>query len=296
MTVTVNGVADDPEPPPPPEPEPPTDGSHPGAPTRPVAPDVPTPPAAPVLAPPVAGAAPGAPLPAASGAVWTFSPADPPLTYTIGALTQAYPGELGMASAGAGLGLNLAHAEFAGQWPEGLLLWSTRDNPMDHLGAPGDSVSSSLYVQRAVRHQPVVDDHGLFVQRAVRASQLESALRQAIVDAGRWASLNPSAPLGPWPLAPQAEAGAGEPADAQTRSGQTEAGTSPSAPNAAPRSTTPDEVRADGAPALDPAPEPPEDRTPARAAPGFRNQLEASARGNGPRPLTRATVRHGLPR
>lgn len=296
VTVTVNGVADDPEPPPPPEPEPPTDGSHPGAPTRPVAPDVPTPPAVPVLASPVAGAAPGTPLPAAPGAVWTFSPADPPLTYTIGALTQAYPGELGMASAGAGLGLNLAHAEFAGQWPEGLLLGSTRDNPMDHLGAPGDSVSSSLYVQRAVRHQPVVDDHGLFVQRAVRASQLESALRQAVVDAGRWTSLNPSAPLGPWPLAPQAEAGAGEPADAQTRSGQPEAGTSPSAPNAAPRSTTPDEVRADGAPAPDPAPEPPEDRTPARAAPGFRNQLEASARGNGPRPLTRTTVRHGLPR
>ncbi len=293
VTVTVNGVADDPEPPPPPppsEPEPPTDGSDPGAPTRPTVPDAPTPPAAPVLASPIAGAAPGASAPAAPGAVWTFSPAEPPLTYTIGALTQAYPGELGMASAGAGLGLDLAHAEFAGQWPEGLLLGSTRDNPMDHLGAPGDSVSSSLYVQRAVRHQPVMDDHGLFVQRAVRASQLESALRQAVADAGRWASLNPSAPLGPRPLVPQDEAGAGEPADAQTHSGRPEAGSPPEAPDAPAASPTAGEARADGAP----APELPEDRTPAKAAPGFRNQLEASARGNGQRPLTRATVRHGL--
>jgi hypothetical protein len=122
-------------------------------------------------------------------------------------------------------------AEYTGQRPEGLLLGSTQDNPMDHLGAPGDVESSSLHVQRAVRHQPVTDDHGLFVQRAVRASQLESALRHAVADAVRWESLSPMALLGPWPLAPQAEAGTGE-----------AAGTTPS------------------------------------AAPGFRNQLEASAR------------------
>jgi hypothetical protein len=292
VSVTVNGVADDPVSPTPrpsPAPEPPTGGAEPVEPAPPPAPAVP------VLPPPVAGSTPGASPPPAPGAVWPFSPADPPLTYTIGALTQAYPGDLGMASVGGGFGLDLVHAEFAAQWPEGLLLGATRDNPMDHLGAPGDSVSSSLYVQRAVRHQPVTDDHGLYVQRAVRASQLESALRQAVVDAGRWASLNASAPLGPWPLAPQAEAGTDEPRDAQASPEKRGADSPPAAPARPVASATAGEAHADGALSVDPAPGRPEDRAPAKAAPGFRNQLEASARGQSQRPLTRATVRHGLP-
>lgn len=261
VTVTVNGVADDPEPPPP----------SPGGADR----VGPTPPAAPVLRTPVAGPTTRAlPLPSVPGAWWSFSPTEPtPLTYALRALIQAYPGDLGMASAGAGMGFDLAHAEFAGQFPEGLLLGARLDNPMDHLGAPGHSVPSFLYVQRAVRHQPVMDDHGLFVQRAVRASQLESALRQAVVDAGRWASLSARAPMGPWPLASLAEAG-----------------TPPEAPGAPPTSAT-----ADGDRSSDPAaPERPEDRAPSKAAPGFRNQLDNSVRGKGQRPLTRASVRHGL--
>lgn len=266
VTVTVNGVADDPVPPPPAPPAPSAGGTGLVAPTSPAAPVLPTPFAGPTTH--------ALPPPSVPGAGWSFSPTEPtPLTYALRALIQAYPGDLGMASAGAGMGFDLAHAEFAGQFPEGLLLGTRLDNPMDHLGAPGHSVPSFLYVQRAVRHQPVMDDHGLFVQRAVRASQLESALRQAVVDAGRWASLSAWAPMGPWPLASLAEAG-----------------TPPGAPDAPPTRAT-----ADGDRAPDPALERPEDRAQSKAAPGFRNQLEANTRGNGPRPLTRASVRHGLP-
>ncbi|OOG79212.1 hypothetical protein B0E41_25660 [Hydrogenophaga sp. A37] len=212
----------------------------------------------------------------------------PPLSFTLGTLTQAHPVVMGMAAPGAGGGFDPVQAEFAGQWPEALLLGVTQDNPTDHLGAPGHSVPSSLYVQRAVRHQPVVGDHGLFVQRAVRASQLESALRQAIVDATRWSSLSAWAPMGPWPLASLTESGPGEPLDARSGPDQPEAGTPPGAPDTPPRNAAAGEVRAP-----DPAPEPPEDRAPVKAAPGFKEQLGAKARGNGPRPLTRASVRHG---
>lgn len=269
VTVTVNGVADGAEPPSPPVPP---RGPAMGA-AKPVGSSWPT---APVLPPPFAGSTPRAlPPPTVPGALWSFAPTEPPpLTYTLRALIQAYPGDLGMASGGTGMGFDLAHAEFAGQFPEGLLLGPRLDNPMDHLGAPGHSVPSPLYVQRAVRHQPVVDDHGLFVQRAVRASQLESALRQAVADESRWMSLSASTPMGPWPLASLAEAGTGEPADAQASPAPAEADATP-----------------DGARAPDPAPVRPEERAPSKAAAGFRNQLENSTRGKGQRPLTRATVR-----
>lgn len=175
--------------------------------------------------------APSPPTPSAPMVPGSFWPVEPPLTYAVGILTQGHKAALDMASGPGGPVFDLVLAEYSGQRPEGLLLGSTQDNPMDHLGAPGDSASSSLHVQRAVRHQPVADDPGLFVQRAVRASQLESALRHAVADAVRWESLSPMALLGPWPLAPLAEAGTGE-----------AAGTTPA------------------------------------AAPGFRSQLEASAR------------------
>lgn len=125
-------------------------------------------------------------------------------------LSQEQTAALGMASGPGVPVFDPVVAEYTGQRPEGLLLGSTQDNPMDHLGAPGDVESSSLHVQRAVRHQPVTDDHGLFVQRAVRASQLESALRHAVADAARWESLSPVVLSGPWPLAPLAAADAAE--------------------------------------------------------------------------------------
>ncbi|MCY1367939.1 hypothetical protein D9M69_548940 [compost metagenome] len=159
---------------------------------------------------------------------------------------------------------------------------------MDHLGAPGHSVPSSLYVQRAVRHQPVMDDHSLFVQRAVRASQLESALRQAVVNAGRWASLSAWASMGPWPLAPLTEAGPGQPLDAPANPDQPETGAASGAPDVPPASATADSALAPG-----PAPERAEGRAATTASPGFRSQLENGARWKDQRPLTWASVRDG---
>jgi hypothetical protein len=278
VSVTVNGVAEGAFVN---EPNPCAGGADPVGPTSPTAPVLPT---------PVAGSNPRAlPPPSVPGAWWSFAPTEPPpLTYALRALIQAYPGDLGMASGGAGMGFDLAHAEFAGQFPEGLLLGTRLDNPMDHLGAPGHSVPSSLYVQRAVRHQPVMDDHGLFVQRAVRASQLESALRQAVVNAGRWASLSAWAPMGPWPLASLTEAGPGQPLDAPASPDQPETGAASGAPDVPPASAT-----ADGALAPGPAPERAEGRAVTTASPGFRSQLENGARWKGQRPLTRVSVRDG---
>jgi hypothetical protein len=241
-----------------------------------------------MLPQPVAGSSPGGPPSFfAPDAVGSFSPAEPPLSYTIGTLTQAYPGELGIA--GGGLGFDLVHAEFAGQLPEGLLLGTTHDNSMDHLGAPGHSVPSSLYVQRAVRHQPVTSDHDMFVQRAVRASQLESALRQAVVDAGRWASQRAVSAMGPWPLG-QLPVGAGDSVDVPAGPSQPDGEAVTGVSDAPPASPT-----EEGARSPDPASGRPEGRAPTTAAPGFRSQLENSARGQGQRPLTRATVRQGQP-
>lgn len=278
VNVTVNGVAEGAFVN---EPNPCAGGADPVGPTTPTAPVLPT---------PSAGSNPRAlPPPSVPGAWWSFAPTEPPpLTYALRSLIQAYPGDLGMASGGAGMGFDLAHAEFAGQFPEGLLLGTRLDNPMDHLGAPGHSVPSSLYVQRAVRHQPVMDDHGLFVQRAVRASQLESALRQAVVNAGRWASLSAWASMGPWPLAPLTEAGPGQPLDAPANPDQPETGAASGAPDVPPASAT-----ADGARATGPAPERAEGRAATTASPGFRSQLENGARWKDQRPLTRASVRDG---
>ncbi|MES2422806.1 MAG: Ig-like domain-containing protein [Pseudomonadota bacterium] len=51
------------------------------------------------------------------------------------------------------------------------------------LGRGQLSRDNALYVQQAVRHQPLSDDPTLFVQRSVRASQAEAQLRAIEVDA-----------------------------------------------------------------------------------------------------------------
>jgi hypothetical protein len=51
---------------------------------------------------------------------------------------------------------------------ETILRWDA-DAGLEH-----QSVRPDVYVQRAVRHEVLTPDHGLFVQRAVRASQLAS--------------------------------------------------------------------------------------------------------------------------
>ena len=68
--------------------------------------------------------------------------------------------------------------------------------------------SNALYVQHAVRHQPLVTDHALHVQNAVRASQLESAARNARVDAYNSATPGMATLFDPFALgAPLAGAG-----------------------------------------------------------------------------------------
>jgi hypothetical protein len=47
---------------------------------------------------------------------------------------------------------------------------------------PIEQLATENYVQRAVRHQPLTEDHGLYVQHAVRASQLEAAVRMRAAD------------------------------------------------------------------------------------------------------------------
>jgi CshA-type fibril repeat protein len=68
--------------------------------------------------------------------------------------------------------------------------------------------SNALYVQHAVRHQPLATDHALHVQNAVRASQLESAARNARVDAYNSATPGMATLFDPFALgAPLAGAG-----------------------------------------------------------------------------------------
>src|SRR5690606_9590829 len=78
--------------------------------------------------------------------------------------------------------------EAMGSTADGLMFDGAGQNP--DLGiirelAFGDVqvIRPELYVQQAVRHQPMVMDSSLFVQHAVRASQLESLVRSAAVDA-----------------------------------------------------------------------------------------------------------------
>ena len=83
-------------------------------------------------------------------------------------------------------------AELAGGLASGLEF--AEGNQLDSKGLGGDRThafrqSSSLFVQHAVRHESLGTEHGLFVQDAVRASQLESLARGL-----RVGSVNSAAP------------------------------------------------------------------------------------------------------
>jgi hypothetical protein len=146
-------------------------------------------------------------------------------------------------------------------------------------------VPHSLYVQHAVRHQPIVSDIGLYVQQAVRASQLESAVRNAVLDAHHTATPGFDTLMDPFALgAPRPEVPA-EPAKE---------------PAAAPEPKASEEQSGEGKPGSDqavagtetetevPAPVEPSRLQP-RAAVGFRAQLQGLSkdRSVSARPLTR---------
>ncbi|MCY1372408.1 hypothetical protein D9M69_596120 [compost metagenome] len=125
-------------------------------------------------------------------------------------------------------------------------------------------------------------ERGLFVQHAVRASQLESLVRSATIDAHTSATttlLNPFALGAPAPLDAQTRA-----VEAPAEPTRNEAGTHSAPPDTATPPADTDRVEA------------PQDKEPAvktKAAAGFKTQLQrlANDRVRGDRPVTRAATR-----
>jgi hypothetical protein len=173
--------------------------------------------------------------------------------------------------------------EALAQLPDNLLFDSSGQSPLVQLiqePAFGQVINTApaLHVQYAVRHQPIVSDYGLFVQRAVRSSQLESQLRSTTLDSQNsavtgYATLfdpfalgapKPGTPLGQVALVE--EVAPAEPAVAQQ------------APEGERASAIVHEV-----------PEPPKAQA-VRAATGFRAQMErfAKDREQSARPITRS--------
>jgi VCBS repeat-containing protein len=196
--------------------------------------------------------------------------------------------------AGAGLAGIQANAPLLGeaqsQTPDNLLFVQAGGNHLAGMGEEpglGDvrQVPHSLHVQHAVRHQPIVSDIGLYVQQAVRASQLESAVRNAVLDAQHTATPGFDTLMDPFALgAPHPEASA-EPAKEPAAAPAPKASESP-----------PQEVKPGGDEALAEAGTQPEITVPvepsrlqARAAVGFRAQLQGMGkdRSVNARPLTR---------
>lgn len=161
------------------------------------------------------------------------------------------------------------------------------DSLMFDAGLRGDVgelqvIAPALHVQHAVRHQPIVMERGLFVQHAVRASQLESLVRSAMIDAQSSATttlLNPFALGAPAPLDAQTRA-----ADVPADSKPGEAGTRSAPPDTAPPPAEADRVE---------APQGKEPVVKPKAAVGFKTQLQrlANDRVRGDRPVTRAVTR-----
>ncbi|MEZ5663984.1 MAG: Ig-like domain-containing protein [Burkholderiaceae bacterium] len=190
-------------------------------------------------------------------------------------------------------------AEAMGQVPDGLLFGidAAGDAPV-LLQEPGrgdlQTFRPALHVQQAVRHLPVTAEHGLFVQRAVRSSQIESAIRSAVVDAHQSATPGFESLLDPFSLGSPRVADE-VPATPSEQTPSTVSERTGEAPQAESHSTSKpvtDSVRdpvpasvsstnADASIQVEP-------KLPAHAG-GFRYQLRSMAadRGPGARPLTR---------
>lgn len=154
----------------------------------------------------------------------------------------------------------------------------------------------ALYVQRAVRHQPLAMDHTLHVQGAVRASQLESAARNARVDAYNSATPGMVTQFDPFALgAPWAEAGRAIRAVDTVDDGKAEL-TQPSAPGDAQIRHDDHMASAQGSDLGDIS-TPPESGPPLpRAAVGFSSQLQRLAADFRPRTPRQAAAQEVLTR
>ena len=143
------------------------------------------------------------------------------------------------------------------------------------------SFQPALYVQSAVRHQPITTDPSLWVQHAVRSSQLESQLRAAADNASNSATPGYNTLIDPFALgAPKPEGSPVKVAEIEAPEARQEAVAAVVQPEAQ------EQVVKNAA---DPAEKPVEKP---RAAAGLRSQLErfAKDRAQSARPVTRTSV------
>jgi large repetitive protein len=143
-------------------------------------------------------------------------------------------------------------------------------------------VRPDLYVQLAVRHQPISTDPSLWVQHAVRSSQLESQIRAAYIEAENSAAPGNSSLIDPFALgAPRPEGSPVRVAEADVPDNRQEA----VAKTVSDPVQAPETVKAEAQTADKPVVKP-------QAAAGLRNQLQrfAKDRAFSARPITRSTV------
>jgi hypothetical protein len=189
-----------------------------------------------------------------------------------------------LGSAGLDTGLM---GEAMSQRPDSLMFDSS--TWVDQVGlikepGPGEVqvVAPALHVQHAVRHQPIVTEQGLFVQHAVRSSQLESRLRNAIVDAHNSATAGYGSLLDPFALdASKPDGTAAVVAETEQQQARPQKSTASSENEASPKAAAAtNEVPVQKAVDLP------------RAAQGFRAQVERMAKDrlHGSRPITRSTT------
>jgi VCBS repeat-containing protein len=158
-------------------------------------------------------------------------------------------------------------------------------------------VDPALYVQHAVRYQPLDMDHALYVQHAVRAAQLESAIRSAAADASNSSTPGYATLFDAFATDAPATLLAAATAEATEAARQLAEGSGADKAVAAKAETTTErEAAKAGSDLLAMAEVPAKDKARAesvRPAPGFRAQLDrlAKDRSQGARPVTRATVK-----
>lgn len=177
--------------------------------------------------------------------------------------------------------------EVMSQLPDSLMFESsTWVDQVGLLQEPGRGevqvITPALYVQHAVRHEPIVTESGLFVQHAVRSAQLESRVRNAMIDAHQSATPGFASLLDPFALgAPKPELATAQAVEEQQPQARAQQAVASSEREAATQAVA--SVK-DG-PAQKALELP-------RTAPGFRAQVErfAKDRLHGSRPITRPTT------
>jgi hypothetical protein len=211
------------------------------------------------------------------------------------ATTSASSAERALNSSGLG-GMALSaplRGEVAAQLPDSLLFNAVAGGPAlisEPVLGQVQTFRPSLFVTNAVRHADLVADDGTFVQRVVRTSQLEAAVRHAMIDARLAGSPGSDSLLNPFAL------GAPRPLEGDAPPVQSRRASDPSV--AEPQVVEPLAVQAEGlgdaamltpdnmmhSVAMTPLPEPE-----TRGAQGFRSQLSrmAAERQFGVRPMPR---------